>query len=214
MNKKNILGWEEILNNNPDSYKKWFKEEKEFLLENIQKNAAVLEVGCGDGRSLKEISDITLNLTGVDHDETAIENAKINLRSIPEAKIILAEAKKLPFEDNSFDVVLCMSTFANFASEKQAILSEMKRVLKKKGLIFISVYSEDALKERLKAYKQADLQIKEVKTNGTVIFDDFGIDGISEQFSKGELESIFKTAKLRVLEIKKSTIAYLCKLSK
>lgn len=187
---------------------------KNFLIKNIKKNALVLEVGCGDGRSLKDLIEITKNLVGIDHDETAVNDAKRNLKNIKNAKILLADGKNIPFKDKTFDAVLCMTTFANFYDEKYIILSEMKRVLKDEGNIFISVYSEDALEERLKAYKQANLNIKKILHKGTVIFDDFGIDGFSEQFSKKELKSIFKKANLKVLEINKSSIAYICKLSK
>lgn len=214
MDKKNIVGWEEVVKNNPPAYKKWFEDERKFLIKNIKKNAKVLEVGCGDGRSLKDISKITTDLTGIDNDETAVKDAKRNLKNIKTAKILLAEGKKIPFKDKTFDAVLCMSTFANLHKDKYIILSEMKRVLKDSGKIFISVYSEDALEERLKAYKQADLSIKKILLNGTVIFDDFGINGFSEQFSRSELKEIFKKAKLKVLEINKTSIAYLCKLSK
>jgi len=214
MDKKNIVGWEEVMKNNHPSYKKWFEDEKKFLIDNIKKNAKVLDVGCGDGRGLKDISEITTNLVGIDHDKTAVKKAKINLKEIKNAKILLADGKKIPFKDKTFDVILCTNTLTNFYNDKYIILSEMRRVLKDTGNIFISVYSEDALEERLKAYKQANLNIKNILSNGTVIFDDFEIDEYSEQFSKSELEEIFKKANLQVLKINKTRIAYLCKLGK
>jgi ubiquinone/menaquinone biosynthesis C-methylase UbiE len=215
MNKRNILAWQEVVKNLSPSYKTWFEDEKRFLIKNIRKNTKILEVGCGNGRSLKDISKVTKNLTGIDHDKTAVQNAKINLKEIKNSKILLADAKKIPFKDKTFDAVLCMgNTFANFYNDKYIILSEMKRVVKDTGSIFISVYSEDALKERLKAYKQANLNIKTILSNGTVIFEDIKVDGYSEQFSKNELESIFKKANLKILEIHKTSIAYLCKLGK
>ncbi|MGD0729177.1 MAG: class I SAM-dependent methyltransferase [Candidatus Micrarchaeaceae archaeon] len=212
--KKNIIGWEEVVSTNSKAYNKWFTEEKKFLNKTIKKDASVLEVGCGYGRSLFDIIAITNNLIGIDNDKIAIKHAKIKLKKFPYIKLLVAEGKNLPFKDNSFDYVLCLSTFANFYNDKYKILGEMRRVLKNEGSMIISVYSENALKERLRVYRKINTDIKEVKPNGTVVFDDFGVDGFSEQFSKNELLKIFKKAKLKVISIKKVTIAYICKLSK
>jgi thymidylate synthase len=76
------------------------------------------------------------------------------------------------------------------------------------------VYSEDALEKRLKIYKKAKVKIKEIKDNGNVIFDEDSKDNISEQFSKEDLLKIFEKVNLKVNEIKRVDIAYLCKLSK
>jgi len=175
-------------------------------------------LGCGDGRILKLIAPITKKIFGVDYDETAIEHAKKNLIEIPSVKIIQANEKNIPFEDKSFDMVLCIDVFHNFGEDKQAILDEMKRVLKIDGEIILSVYSEDALEERITAYKKVEEkingQIKEIRKDGTVIFDDGEKEGISEQFSKKQLILIFKKSNLEIIEIKKVGIGYLCKLSK
>ena len=90
----------------------------------------------------------------------------------------------------------------------------MKRVVKNKGLIIISVYSENAFEERMKLYKKIKTPIKEIK--GTTILFDQEVEGdnMSEQFSKEELIEIFNKCKLKPLEIKKFGIGYICKLTK
>lgn len=210
---KNIIGWKKIVSNPSEAYQKWFADEKDFIMSNIKKNSKVLEVGCGDGRSLKDVLLVTKNITGIDHDETAVEHAKNNFESIPSIKIILAEGNKLPFQDSMFDYVTCIGTFANFGQDKYAILEEMRRVVKDDGKIIISAYSEDALQERMKSYEAINVPIKSSK-NGTVIFDDFGEEGVSEQFSKEELLEIFDKVKLKVNKLVKSSIGYICLLSK
>jgi SAM-dependent methyltransferase len=210
---KNILFWEDIINNPTKLYNKWFKEERKFLIENIKKDSSVLEVGCGDGRSLKDLLKVTKNLTGVDHDKDAVLHSKVNFKDFPTVKIILAEGKSLPFKDNTFDYVTCIGTFANFGDEKLIILEEIKRILKHDGKIIISVYSEDALEERLKTYKKHKVIIKEIKKDGTVILD-INRDGISEQFSQNKLVEIFNKVHLRLDKIIKAGIGYICLLSK
>ncbi|MBU4070341.1 MAG: class I SAM-dependent methyltransferase [Nanoarchaeota archaeon] len=212
---KNIEYWEKILKNPPNSYKKWFEKEKKYLQKNITKNSKVLEVGCGEGRSLKDILPLTKNITGIDYDKKAVNDAKKNFKDFPKIKILKADAHKLPFKNKSFDFVICMTTFANFGNKKYIVLKEMNRVLKDKGFIIISVFSEDALKERMKVYKKHKVKIKKIN-NGKVIFDksEKMLDYISEQFSKNELKKIFNKTNLKIIEIKKIGIAYICKLKK
>ncbi len=57
--RKNIEFWETLLENTPDAYKKWFNEERKYLNKHITKDAKVLEVGCGEGRSFGYIKDLT-----------------------------------------------------------------------------------------------------------------------------------------------------------
>jgi len=211
--KTNMDYWEFVLKNLPESYHEWFEEEKKYLQRVITPDAKVLEVGCGDGRSIFDILPVTKNITGIDHDDKAITDAKNNFSSYLSIKILKADATKLPFENEEFDFVVCMTTFANFADKRSLILEEMKRVLKKSGKIIISVFSEDALEERMKVYKASGVEIKKIE-NGKVVFDESLGDNISEQFSKEQLEDIFSRANLKMEDITKVNIAYLCTLSK
>ena len=180
----NIEWWEKALINLPESYINWFKEEGDFLRKNIYKDSSVLEVGCGEGRSLRYIQDITQNIIGIDNDAKAVNDAKNTLKNID---FRIADGKNLPFDNNLFDFVICMTTPANFGNEKEKIYTEMKRVLKNDGEILLSVFNEDAMKERLKLYKNVNAPIKKI-VGGRVIFENsVGIE-YSEQFSKRELE--------------------------
>ena len=214
MKKRNIVFWEEVLKDLPESYKIWFKKEKDYLQKNIIKDSKVLEVGCGNGRTLKDIINITTNLTGIDHDAKAIQDAKLNFKNFSDVHLLVAQAEKLPFKDKSFDFVICMTTFANFGKKKFIILDEMKRVLQDNGKIIISVFSEDAFNERMKLYKNLNAPIKKIKEGGKIIFDESLGDNVSEQFSENELKEIFKKAKLKIIEIIKLNMAYICKLKK
>lgn len=214
MPKKNILRWEKVLQDSPKAYKKWFDAEKKFFLKHIKLGSRVLEVGCGDGRSLRDVSEITDKLTGVDHDIAAVEHAKEKLKDIPNCNIILAEGKNLPFADKEFDCVTCIGTFANLGEDKYKVLEEMRRVLKDNGMIIISSYSEKALEERMKVYQDINAEILEVRDNGTIVFEDIEGDYVSEQFSEEELGMIFEKVGLKMAEIEDAGIGYICKLTK
>ena len=213
MDVKNVDFWEEVIRNQPTSYKIWFNKEKEYLNKIITLDSKVLDIGCGDGRSILDIISITQNIVGLDYDEKAVSDAKNNLSKYPTVKIIKENATSLPFDSESFDFIICMGTFANFADKKFDTLNEMRRVLKSSGKIIISVYSEDALTDRIELYKSIGIKIREIK-GGTVIFDESFKDNISEQFSEQELRDIFSRANLKVNNMEKTSIAYLCTLSK
>lgn len=211
--KTNIDFWEEVIKNQPASYKSWFNKEKEYIHKVITPNSKVLDIGCGNGRSIFDILPITQNIVGIDHEEKAVLDAKNNFSSYPSVEIIQTDAMAMPFDNEVFDFIICMGTFANFADSKFIVLKEMRRVLKRAGRIIISVFSEDAFEERMKIYKSLGAKIKEVKGT-TVIFDESLGDNISEQFSEQQLRDIFSQSNLKVEDMTKVGIAYLCTLSK
>lgn len=211
--KKNARAWEDLIRSAPESYKSWLESEINYLKENVPKDASVLDVACGGGRILEELYDITENLIGIDHDEEAVKIAKENLKDKPNVKILLASAEKLPFENNSFDIALCIGSLTNFGDKKIPALREIKRVTKERGFMIISCYSDEAFEARMEMYKKIDTPIREIKGT-TVIFDEDVGDNISEQFSREQLEEMFNEVGLEVLEIKKFGIGYDCKLRK
>lgn len=76
----------------------------------------------------------------------------------------------------------------------------MKRVLKDKGFIIMSVFSEDAFEERMRMYKKIQVPIKEIRET-TVIFEESVGANISEQFSKRDIEKLCKKAGLKIVDI-------------
>lgn len=211
--KTNSDYWTELLTKMPESFQNWFKEEKTYLQKHIVPNSKVLDIGCGDGRSISDIISITKNIIGIDHDKNAIDSATNKFSNYSSIKFIQEEASNLSFNNDTFDFIICMGTFANFADKKFEIIQEMRRVLKDTGKIIISVYSENALKERIKLYKITDIKINKIN-NSTIIFDKSLYDNISEQFSKAQLKDIFTKEKLHISNLIELDIAYLCTLSK
>ncbi len=84
----------------------------------------VLDLGCGDGRLTAEL-DAT-ELTAADVSSTALERAR---RRLPAARAVELEPDApLPFEDGSFELVLCAETIEH-VRDVQLLLSEIRRVL-------------------------------------------------------------------------------------
>lgn len=199
--------WKVYLKKTLPTTKDWLKKENIYLLKKIKTNALVLDIGCGFGRHLKLLANIVKEISGIDWDKEAVKEARKNLPKFKNVKIFLEDAQKMHFERNTFDYVICMgNTFGDFGKSKVKILKGMKRVVKKNGRIIISIYSEKALKTRLKQYTAIGIKIKKVKKDGTVFTPGFH----SEQFSKEKLKDIFKRAGLIVRITELNPISYIC----
>ncbi|MDA3836742.1 MAG: class I SAM-dependent methyltransferase [Nanoarchaeota archaeon] len=214
MGKTNMDYWKKLLEVMPVSYERWFNDEEIFLNNIVTENSKILDIGCGDGRSLQYILSKTERITGIDIDEPVILSIKKKFENNPDVFICYGDGRNLDYSENSFDYVMCMgATFGNLGIEKDLFLGEMKRVVNEVGEILLSVYNEDALSERLDAYAKVKVPIDRIE-NGKVFFEDICDIGISEQFSKDDLEEIFDRNGLKVIEIIKEGIGYFCRLKK
>jgi SAM-dependent methyltransferase len=92
-----------------------------------------LDLGCGDGRLTSEL-DAT-ELTAADVSAVALARAT---RRLPDARIVELEPDAvLPFDDGSFDLVLCAETIEH-VRDVQLLLSEIRRVLRPGGTLALS----------------------------------------------------------------------------
>ena len=104
--------------------------------------AKVLEFGCNFGASSIVLATIGAEVTGVDVNPSFIEVAKCNAaRYGLEEKITflhLDDTSAMPFADESFDLISCISVLEYVPSEVRArVQLEIDRVLKLGGMIFV-----------------------------------------------------------------------------
>jgi ubiquinone/menaquinone biosynthesis C-methylase UbiE len=90
-----------------------------------------------------------ITVRGIDISAYAIENAKEEVKDF----VSVADARELPFEDNSFDCAISITTIHNLDYEGcvQA-LSEMERVSPGKGFITVDAYENEEEKRRMDAW--------------------------------------------------------------
>lgn len=102
-----------------------------------------MDVGCSQGITCLLLGREGFDCTGVDIEEPAIERARKDLDKEDAAvrervRFQLADAKCLPFEDNSFDSVLLCEILEHL-NHPEKVLTEAQRVLKDKGKVIITV---------------------------------------------------------------------------
>jgi ubiquinone/menaquinone biosynthesis C-methylase UbiE len=132
---------------------KWDKEYREkgslwhgpaHLDENIPKGARVLETGCGNGKTLLALLKLECRIAGVDISPKAVELCREAAKKAKreDAQIIVADICKLPFENESFEVVLAFHVLEHLLLEdRHKAVGEIWRVLAPGGAAVVRVFS-------------------------------------------------------------------------
>jgi len=101
----------------------------------------VLEVGCGAGVDLARFARGGARVTGVDLSAAAIDLARANFEQQGLAgRLEVADGERLPFPDDSFDLVYAHGVVQYTASPQQ-LVDECRRVLKPGGQAIFQVYN-------------------------------------------------------------------------
>lgn len=112
----------------------------------INHTSSVLDVGCGFGNIIAEISQMAINgnSIGIDASLNMIELAKREFPKsrFPNLEFHYMKAEDISFPENSFDIVLCTNMLLWVRKAKQA-LKLMSKCLKKGGLLIILTYPND-----------------------------------------------------------------------
>lgn len=103
----------------------------------ITQSMSVLDVGCGSGYTPCLIAKrYRCNVIGVDISEYMISKANelAAEERLENVTFRVADAHKLPFNDEEFDIIIAESVLM-FIPDKQPVLHELLRVLKPNGYI-------------------------------------------------------------------------------
>lgn len=136
----------------PRFFQKTVKRFRDYY--QLADNASVLDVGCAKGFMLHDFKELMPNITiaGLDISEYALEHAIETVKPF----LRLGNAKELPYEDNSFDLVISINTAHNLPLEecKQA-LREIQRVSRKHAFICLDAWRTDEERENMMKWKLA-----------------------------------------------------------
>ena len=108
-----------------------------FVIESLDYlPGKLLDIGCGEGVLLKMISERVegCDLFGIDISHNALEVARSRLSD--NSIFIQGDSENLPFDDNSFDAIICTHSFHHYPKPKETII-EMFRCLRPGGEVII-----------------------------------------------------------------------------
>jgi len=157
-----------------------------FLKNNVKDDFKILDIACGTGIFLKKIKQVKTNLQlfGIDNSEKMIATAeqysnKINFK--------VSGAEKIPFEDNSFDLITIIDAFYYF-QDKEAVLKECGRTLKTDGHLFIFYPANDLFPKFI---------LNQIWAASKFLF--FNLEEYSEFLKVNEVKKMANTANLELV---------------
>jgi len=157
----------------------------DLFSEHVEKDAHILDFGCGYGRTLHELEEVGFSeLTGIDFSESLVKRGKSDH---PSLNLTAYSGGVLPYEDNSFDAALMLGVFTCMLETKlQAeTLIELKRVLRPGGYLYVNDFLLNRDKRNLDRYK-----VGQEKYDIYGIFDvDDG--GVLRHHDRNHMEALF-----------------------
>ena len=110
-----------------------------WVYDNVRSGSTVLDVGCGAGM-LALLKRKGVTLVGVDVSEKCAHDARRNGYDATNTALLT----KLPYPDHSFDYVVSLDVLGHIAfAEKDAVISEIKRVLRPDGVTLQGIECTD-----------------------------------------------------------------------
>ncbi|MEM2838814.1 MAG: class I SAM-dependent methyltransferase [Thermoplasmata archaeon] len=112
----------------------WSRKHDDWL-ESLD-GESVLDLGCGTGKSIDGLKG---HIVGVDHSLAALRLSKRRYESVD---FLAADSARLPFKDDSFDLIRSSYLFGHLDERRIAdTINEISRVLKKSGRLAVEVFS-------------------------------------------------------------------------
>jgi ubiquinone/menaquinone biosynthesis C-methylase UbiE len=143
-------------------YRPWSCVEK--FLDSIPNGARVAEIGCGNGKNMLYRND--LKWEGCDFSKELVKICKIKKLNVKYGNIL-----DIPYNDNSFEYTLCVAVLHHLSTPlkiRQAI-KELVRITKRKGKIFILVWSFEQDESSKVSFTVQDNYINWKNKIGTVV---------------------------------------------
>lgn len=105
----------------------------------------LLDIGCGSGQTAIPAAKKGLQVTGIDIAENLIEHARNTAAAHKlNVQFDVGDAEDLPYHDQSFDAVITMIG-AMFAPNPERVVSELARVVKPGGKIFMANWTPTSM---------------------------------------------------------------------
>ncbi|MEW6050778.1 MAG: class I SAM-dependent methyltransferase [Candidatus Zixiibacteriota bacterium] len=169
--------------------RQYLDAELNHVLSHIHPGDAVLDLGCGYGRTLPALVQRAATVIGVDISLASLTLARQRLAEIPNYHLAQMDAAHLGFSDNCFDLIVCIQNgISAFHVDQRTLIVESLRVTKTVGKLLFSTYSAKFWEHRLEWFRlqaAAGLlgEIDEDKTrDGNIVCKDgFTATTVSEQ---------------------------------
>ncbi len=117
-----------------ESYLDSFEKDKLLPMLGDLKGKKVLDVGAGTGRLTLRLAKLGADVTALDISEEMLKKLKVKAKKI---KDVIGDCESMPFEDESFDVVVATFHIVHLKGLKR-FFDEVYRVLKPSGKFLVT----------------------------------------------------------------------------
>ena len=116
------------------------------VFKDSQNKPITLDIGYGGGTFILNLASISKEVSGIDlHEKMEIVNETLSLEGV-QAKLISGNILKMPYENNSFDLVTSISVLEHFkSSELVKALTEILRVLRPGGYAVFGIPTKNLI---------------------------------------------------------------------
>jgi ubiquinone/menaquinone biosynthesis C-methylase UbiE len=174
------------------------------VAEELSPESRVLEIAPGPGYFAIELAKLgAYRITGIDISKTFVEIARRNAAEAGvEVDFQPGDAANMPFENETFDFLLCRAAFKNFAEPLRA-LNEMHRVLKGGGRGLIIDLRRDSSRESINETVDK-MGLNLVNTIMTKLAFRFML--LKRAYTKSEFQQFFSQTNFRAVDIEEDLI--------
>ena len=117
------------------------------LLPGILAGTRILDIGCGNGKTLEALVNRLNDITAIDFSKEAVAMSQRFLASYNSGDALVADGRRLPFADDTFGFVVARHVIGHLHKEgRMAIVSEAARVLHPCGRLFFLEFSTDDMR--------------------------------------------------------------------
>lgn len=103
----------------------------------------VLELGCGDGKTLQTLCGEDRTVVAADYAPGAAARARTRHYPLPGPAFVVADARVLPFRDAVFDAIVASHILGHStALGREAIAGEIRRLLRPGGYVWFRDFSD------------------------------------------------------------------------
>lgn len=183
-----------------------FKTLAKRMSEGLAEGSGVLEVAPGPGYFAIELAKRgKYNIKGLDISKTFVEIACKNARDARvEVDFQHGNASSMPFEEGTFDLIVCRAAFKNFSQPVMA-LKEMRRVLRPGGKVLIIDLRRDTPKEAIDAHVD---KMNAGAMNAAFMKLTFRLVLLKRAYTRGEFKRFIAESGFQRYEIEEAPIGF------
>ncbi|HLE07198.1 MAG TPA: class I SAM-dependent methyltransferase [archaeon] len=191
--------YDKALRNFPPAYLSYHQREEWFFRDNVRVGSNVLDVGCGELRTIMPLAvhvGAKGKVVGIDFNQRSYENAKRKAEVFKNVEILKLDARELNELPYEFDFILFPFELLGLLEIKDQVpvLRKARGKLKPRGKILATVFSEYAPSAQFEMY-QLLWGPRAPRVNKNYVY---GGDGYkAETFTKYEIAGLFSRAGLK-----------------